>query len=454
MPDQVDVGHVIEGQRSSRFQRSLILWLVLTMMVEGNDNQVAGYAAPAMIQALHIDRARFGAVFGVTLLGYMLGALVLGAAADRLGRRRIVIAGTLVFGVFTLATAYVTTLPDILILRFLAGIGLGAAVPSSVALMAEYAPTASRATRVALMFVAYTIGAALGGLIAAWLIPRFGWTSVYQVGGWTGVVLAVLLCFTLPESVRFLLVTQDRGGRRRRDLVRILQRLDPALRIGAATRLVSSDVVSHGVGVRHGVPVRDLFLDGRASRTVLLWIAYIGTQMTLNFLTSWLPTVVHQGGLSLEQAEVTTALFQFGGAAGSLGFGRLLDRHGLLSLAAGFLVAVPVVAALGIAGGSAVLLMGLAMAAGFCIPGGQAGVNALSGTIYPTYMRATGTGWAFGVGRIGSILGPVLGGMLLVLDLPSSLLFLFVAAPALCVAAALLLMRRVAGNYPQRGGAT
>ncbi len=129
MPDQVDVGHVIEGQRSSRFQRSLILWLVLTMMVEGNDNQVAGYAAPAMIQALHIDRARFGAVFGVTLLGYMLGALVLGAAADRLGRRRIVIAGTLVFGVFTLATAYVTTLPDILILRFLAGIGLGAAVP-------------------------------------------------------------------------------------------------------------------------------------------------------------------------------------------------------------------------------------------------------------------------------------------------------------------------------------
>jgi AAHS family 4-hydroxybenzoate transporter-like MFS transporter len=198
--------------------------------------------------------------------------------------------------------------------------------------------------------------------------------------------------------------------------------------------------------------VRHLFLEGRAARTVLLWLAYIGTQMTLNFMTSWLPTVVHQGGLSLQQAEVTTTLFQFGGAAGSLAFGRLLDRHGLVSLAAGFLIAVPVVAALGIAGGSAMLLIGLAAAAGFCIPGGQAGVNALSGTIYPTYMRATGTGWAFGVGRIGSILGPVIGGVLLTLDLPPPLLFLCVAAPALCVAIALLLMRRVAGNYPQRDG--
>jgi len=127
MPGQVDIGRVIEGQRSSRFQRSLVLWLALTKMVEWNDNHVAGYAAPAMIHPLHIDRARFGTVFGVTLLGNMLGALVLGAAADQLGRRRILIAGTPVFGVFTLATAYVMTLPDILVLRFLAGIGLGPA---------------------------------------------------------------------------------------------------------------------------------------------------------------------------------------------------------------------------------------------------------------------------------------------------------------------------------------
>jgi MFS transporter, AAHS family, 4-hydroxybenzoate transporter len=446
MQDQVDVGRVIEDQRASWFQRSLIFWIAIAMMIEGNDNQVTGYAAPATIEALHIDRARFGMVFGVSLFGYMLGALVLAAAADRLGRRRVVIIGCFVCGLFTLIAAYATTLKELLILRFIAGVGLGAAVPSSVALMAEYAPHASRATRVALMFVAYTIGAALGGLIAAWLMPRFGWTSVYQVGGWSGITVAVLLFFALPESVRFLVVVQDRSGKRRHELVRVLHRLAPDRGIGPDTHLFSDDVA------RPGVPVKHLFIEGRAAPTVLLWIAYIGTQMMLAFLTAWLPTVMHQSGLSLRQAEITTSLLQFGGAAGSLCCGRLLDRHGLIGLTAVFLIAAPMIALLGTAGASVVVLMGLATVIGFCIPGGQSGVNALSSTMYPTYMRATGAGWAFGVGRIGSILGPVIGGVLLALDLPLSRLFLFAAAPALCVAIALLLMCVVAGNYPQRGG--
>jgi MFS transporter, AAHS family, 4-hydroxybenzoate transporter len=157
MQDQVDLGRVIEDQRASWFQRSLIFWIAIAMMIEGNDNQVSGYAAPATIQALHIDPASFGTVFGASLFGYTLGALALGAAAHRLGRRRVVIVGCFVFGLFTLIAAYATTLRELLILRFIAGVGLGAAVPSSVALMAEYAPHASRATRIALMFVAYTM---------------------------------------------------------------------------------------------------------------------------------------------------------------------------------------------------------------------------------------------------------------------------------------------------------
>ena len=442
MQDRIDVGAVIESQKSSWFQRRLIFWIAVTMMIEGNDNQVAGYSAPALIEFLHIDRSSFGTLFGVGLFGYLLGALAFGSAGDRFGRRRVIISGAFAFGLFTLATAYATTFTAILVLRFLAGAGLGAAVPSSVALMAEYAPKSSRSTRISLMFVAYTLGAALGGFIASWLLPRFGWTSVFMVGGWAGLILAGILCVTLPESLRFLVVRHAR----REELARILGRLDPTKLIGPQTTFVSEDVS------QPGVPVVHLFAQGRASKTILLWIAFISTQMTQSFMTNWLPTVTHQGGLTLQQAEITTALLQIGGAVGSFAFGRLLDRRGLVSLAIGYFVAAPVVAAIGISGGSALFLMPLATLAGFCVPGGQAGINALSGTLYPTYMRSTGSGWAFGIGRIGSILGPVIGGILLSLNLSLPRLFLFVAAPALVVAVALLLLRHVAGNRPELEG--
>jgi len=444
MPGQqiVHVGEVIEAQKSSWFQRRLIFWIAITMMIEGNDNQVAGFAAPVMISTLHIDSARFGWVFSVGLFGYMLGALGFSAVGDRVGRRLLVIGGALLFGGFTLATAYVDTLSTILPLRFCAGIGLGCAIPNSIALMAEYAPKGSRATRIGLMFVAYTIGSALGGVAAAWLLPRYGWTSVFQLGGWTGIGLAAMLYFTLPESVRFLAVTQSRVA----ELARTLKRLDPHLQIGPDTQFVADELK------QPGVPVKYLFLEGRAAKSLLLWTAYITTQMTLIFLTSWLPTVIHQDGIDLADAEITVALLQIGGAAGSVAFGRMLDKLGVNALAAGLLAAVPFIVGIGSASGIAPLLMALATMTGFCVVGGQTGINALSGTIYPTYMRSTGSGWALGMGRIGSIVGPLIGGVLLELGVPTWQLFLIAAAPALCAAGSLFLMRRVAGRFPQDPG--
>jgi MFS transporter, AAHS family, 4-hydroxybenzoate transporter len=438
----VHVGDVIETQQSSWFQRNLIFWIAITMVIEGNDNQVVGFAAPLMTQALHIDKASFGPVFGVGLFGYMLGALALSAVGDRIGRRRLVIAGAIVFGIFTIATAYCVTLSTLLPIRFCAGVGLGAAIPNAIALMAEYAPKRTRATRIALMFVAYTLGSAFGGFFAAWLMPRYGWTSVFQFGGWSGLVLAAALYFTLPESVRFLAVTHARLG----ELANTLKRLDPRLQIGPQTKIVADEAKEPGVPVKH------LFLEHRATKTALLWLAFIANQMTLIFMTSWLPTVIHENGISLQNAVNTVSLLQLGGAVGSVAFGRVLDRLGVYALAAGFLIAIPFVVGLGSAGVSVALLMAIATMTGFFIAGGQAGINALSGTIYPTYMRSTGSGWAFGIGRTGSILGPVIGGVLLGLSLPTQYLFFFATIPVLCAAAALFFLGRVAGRFPEDGG--
>ena len=429
----IDVGIVMEGQGFGRFQAGLMFWICTFMFIEGYDMQVVGYAAPAIIKAWHSDKAAFGGVFGAGLGGFMLGATLLGNLGDRLGRKRLIVAGSLLFGVFTLASAYATSLTELLVLRTCAGLGLGGSIPNAIALMTEYAPAKVRATRVGIMFIGYTVGSALGGVIAAQLMPAYGWQSVFVVGGVLPLAIGVLSIFVLPESVRFLMLKRGRT-----DLVLpLLRRVRPDLAL--------RDDATFSLQEEHqpGLPVKQLFAGARAAMTSLLWLAYAANMVSLHFLTSWLPTVVADSGVPLAHAVIATALLQAGGGVGSLIVGRLLDRIGPRGIVAAFLVAVPCVAALGHVGTDETPLMILVTVAGLCIIGGQTGINALSGTLYPTYMRSTGTGWAFGMGRFGSILGPVIGGQLIALGLPLGTLFATAAAPILVSAGALFFLGRL-----------
>src|ERR1700744_3113620 len=171
----IDVGALIEGQTLGRFQIGLMAWICTFMLIEGYDMQVVGYAAPAIIKAWHSDKAAFGVVFGAGLAGFMLGATVLGNFGDRFGRKRMIVAGSLLFGLFTLASAWADGLTSLLVLRTIAGVGLGGSIPNAIALVTEYSPLRERATRVGIMFIGYTVGSAVGGIIAAHLIPNWGW---------------------------------------------------------------------------------------------------------------------------------------------------------------------------------------------------------------------------------------------------------------------------------------
>src|SRR5271170_6645383 len=206
----IDVGRLIEEQKFGWFQATLMFWICAFMFIEGYDMQVVGYAAPAIIKAWHSDKAAFGVVFGAGLGGFMLGATVLGNLGDRFGRKRMIVAGSVLFGLFTLASAWAEGLTSLLVLRTIAGIGLGGSIPNAIALMTEYAPVKVRATRVGIMFIGYTIGSALGGFIAGQLIPDYGWPSVFVVGGILPIMLALGAAFALPESVRFLMLKRGR----------------------------------------------------------------------------------------------------------------------------------------------------------------------------------------------------------------------------------------------------
>src|SRR5947207_10169997 len=366
----IDVGGLIEGQRFGRFQTSLMFWICAFMFIEGYDMQVVGYAAPAIIKAWQSNKAAFGAVFGAGLGGFMVGAMVRGDVGDRLGRKRMMVAGALLFGVFTLASAWAEGLTSLLVLRTIAGLGLGGSIPNAIALMTEYAPARERATRVGIMFVGYTVGSALGGVIAAQLIPAYGWPSVFILGGVLPIALGLISVFVLPESARFLMLKRDRGDR----VLALMRRLRPELALPEHAALTIEEEN------KAGLPVKHLFDGERASMTTLLWLAYAANMVVLHFLTSWLPTVMAENGVPLAHAIIATALFQGGGAVGSLVVGRLLDRIGTLGIVAAFLVAVPSVAALGHIGTDEALLMTLVALAGICIIGGQVGINALAGT--------------------------------------------------------------------------
>jgi AAHS family 4-hydroxybenzoate transporter-like MFS transporter len=418
----IDVAELIENSRLGWFHMAVLLNTCMVMFIEGYDMQVTSYAAPAIIKAWHLTNAYFGPVFGFGLFGYLLGGTTLGHLGDRFGRKNVIIGGSLLFGIFTFAAAYATSLTALLVLRFLAGVGIGASIPAAIALTVEYAPANLKARIISLLFLGYTLGGTLGGFVAARLIPAFGWPAVFKIGGIAPILLAILVAFTLPESVRFLALRKDRP-----DQVRsILRRLTHDLTLDESSDFVVTEER------HHGLPVKHLFTNGRATITVLLWIAFASSLLGHFFLTSWLPTILAGAAVPLTYAIVSGALLQGGGGIGGLLICWLSDKKSMLFIAIAFCLASPLIILIPRVRGSSLLV--LAFLVGFFLVGGQIGLNSIAGTIYPTDIRATGAGWALGIGRIGSILGPVLGGVLISAHLPLRLLFIYTALVVLVCA--------------------
>lgn len=435
----VDIKQAIEtqagqSQAGRRYGLFILLACATTMLVEGYDVQVVAYAAPAIIRSWHIERAAFAPVFGAALFGYMLGATVLSGLSDRFGRKRVIGAGNLWFGALTIVSAFATTIPELLGLRFLAGLGLGCSIPAAMALAVEYAPEQRRSFRVSMLFVGYALGAAAGGFLAAALMAQFGWQSAFLLGGSLSLTVGVASFAVLPESVRFLAVR----GRNPREIASILRRLRPDLAITDTTRFVLVEDKAAGL------PVRQLFAGGRARLTVLLWAAFIMSLGCHYFLTSWLPTLLDASGFPLTHAVAAAALIQAGGGLGSLGVGRLVDRVGMLAIAGSFLLAAPLIVLIGAATMPEPLLMVVVFLTGLFLLGGQIGLNALASTIYPTAIRSSGAGWALGVGRFGSIMGPVVGGWLIGAGLSMAGLYAIAAVPAVLAAGLVVAVNRQA----------
>src|SRR5712664_4512443 len=278
----IDVAAFIDAQPVGGFQIRLLLTCAAVLFLDGFDTQAIGYVAPALAKEWGLSKGSLGPVFSAGLFGLMIGALVFGPLADRIGRRKIIIFSTLAFGIGTLATSVIDDVDSLLAIRFLTGLGLGGAMPNAVAMTSEFSPRRRRAPMVMIMFCGFSIGAALGGFLAAALIPQFGWRSVFVVGGVAPLLLVPILALRLPESVRFLALT----GRANERVAQLLTFIGPKAAFAPATQFVI-----HEPGLA-GIPVLHLFSDGRTLVTLLLWVVFFMSLLDLYFLSNWLPTEI------------------------------------------------------------------------------------------------------------------------------------------------------------------
>jgi MFS transporter, AAHS family, 4-hydroxybenzoate transporter len=430
----VDVADFIDRQAVGGFQIKLLLTCAAVLFFDGFDTTAIGFVAPSLAKEWGLTKGALGPVFSAGLFGLMIGALVFGPLADRIGRRKIIIFSTLAFGMGALATAFVQDVNTMLAIRFLTGLGLGGAMPNTIAMTSEFSPRRRRATMVMIMFCGFSAGAALGGLLAAALIPQFGWRSVFVVGGVAPLLLVPILALRLPESVRFLALT----GRANQLVAELLGLISPNAVFPPATQFVV-----HEPGLA-GMPVLHLFRDGRALVTLLLWVVFFMSLLDLYFLTNWLPTVLNDLGASVSAAAAIGSMLQVGGVVGTFALGSIIDRFSFRALALVYFIAIFAVGAIGQLGHSVVFVAMAIFAAGFCMVGGQIAANALAATFYPTSIRATGVGWALGIGRVGSIIGPLIGGVLLTMKWSAGAVFLAAAVAALCAALAAFCLSRLA----------
>jgi AAHS family 4-hydroxybenzoate transporter-like MFS transporter len=419
----VDVTALIERQKLRGFAAGLIAWCFLIVLIDGYDQVAAAYSAPALMHAWHVDAAAFGRVFGIGLVGVLVGSLLLGFCGDRFGRRRTIIYGSLGFGLLTLACAYATSLEQLTVLRFLAGIGMGGVVPNTVALVSEYAPKARRATWITVMFSGFSIGAGGGGAVASWLLPRFGWPVLYGLGGVAAIVVALASFALLPESLRFLILNGGDARRIARIAARLGARADASLDTREAGQTIRY-VVDDEVWVR--VSPAALFGDGLAFVTPVLWALFVLNSLALHFLQNWLPLLFSMSTLEPARAAQVATMFPVGGTIGALALSRCVDRYGIAVILLLAVLGCPIAASLGMPMPTGWLFVAVFMS-GVCVIGSQFALYAVAGGAYPTTLRSAGVGSAIGVGKLGSVAGSMLGGVLLAMHLPLAKLFVNLA---------------------------
>ena len=429
----IKLDELIDSSPVSRVQWRVVIICFALAMIDGFDAQSIGYVAPIITETFSIPADLMGQLYSAALVGLMLGALVGSPLADKVGRKPVILGSVAIMGVFALLTATASSTTELFLYRFLTGLGLGGVMPNINILTAEFSPARKRATLMTSMFVGFPIGVIIGGIASAGLLKVFGWESVFVLGGILPLVMLPVVLRWLPESPRFLALKQIKPD----SLAKIVNQIAPGTNASGSN--VFETVKPKKVG-----SIKALFVDGRTPTTLLLWLVCFSNLLSMYAIIGWLPSVLKASGFPLDKAILATVLFSFGGVVGGLAIGALMDKFGTIkTMFLGFFLASIAVATIGQVTASLPVLLLTLFLAGSTALGSQFGLNAMTSNSYDTGSRATGLGWSLAVGRLGAIIGPVLVGIAVALEVPLSILFPLGGLPLLIASFAVLMLGRL-----------
>jgi AAHS family 4-hydroxybenzoate transporter-like MFS transporter len=425
----VNIHDVIDRESVKKTQVVALVLLALLLLSIGYDIQVASYIVPVLAKEWHLPKPILGTIFSAAFVGLLIGNFGISPLANRFGPKKMAIISAVATGLLTLLTLLATNANELIALRLVTGIALGAAVPCSVGLTSEYSPKRLRATFVMLTYVGYSLGYTIAGFCSGALIPTYGWAGPLWVGGIGPLVLTLFLLPFIPESAPYI-------ARRHGDenLLLMLKRLYPHVDLPIGAKVISNDPKADSTDVR------GLFSTDLRAGTFLIWGVFAMSTAEYSFLQSWLPTVLTSVSYPVNLIVWVTAISSVGGMVAGVVLGPLMDRIGpYMVLSSLYLLsAIMMLAVSAVLGGASALLIFTVFCCGFAVGGGQKGVVALGSLFYPAGLRATGVAWGYGVGRIGGASGTYLAGLLYAADWSPDAIFHAAAGPAfvasICIA--------------------
>ncbi|MQQ99628.1 MFS transporter [Glaciimonas soli] len=426
---QIDVQNFIDEKSFSGYQILIFIFCFLIVAADGLDTVILGPLVPALMHDWGVTRMELAPVFTAALIGLAIGSMGGGILADKFGRRKVLIVSVFMFSIFSLASAFAGGVVEMTLLRFLTGIGLGAAMSNAVTLMSEYTPQRIRSRIVNTVFMGFVVGAWAGGYLAAWLVPHFGWHSLFYVGGLVPLALSFAM-FLLPESPRFMVVQNWP----QKKIARVLNKISPnSVTVNDKFTIVLPPQVDGKSAL--SVIFSEKYLFG----TICLWITLFMGMVIFYFVTSWMPVIVKDAGFTLADGAKIMALYPLGGLIGGIVVGYFMDKFNPhKAIAASYLLGAIFIGAIGFGFHDLTVLSSLVFVAGMFMSSAQGSMPTLAAAFYPTVGRATGVSWMLGISRLGSILGAAGGSLVLGLGLSLNVVFILLAIPGVIAAIALM----------------